>query len=163
MAIPVQCPSCQWQGESVGAAYGQTVQCGGCGIHFKAIVPEGVRAQCPKCQWETEIADGGYGGMIECEECGIRFVVRGSGETLGSKGQYGSLAIFAGVIMLIGMVQGIVVMVVAPGGLGVLMGMIAIVMGVFSGLLILTIRDIAINSRATRKMVEAMANEFGDK
>jgi hypothetical protein len=122
-----------------------------------------IQVQCPKCGWDTTVEDDRFEGTLECDECGIRFLACGAGKgervrigtTFRSDGQYGSLAVFAGLIMLIGLVQGIVIMVVMAeaAAVGILMGAMTIVTGIFTGLLILAVRDVAIRSRQTQEMV----------
>ena len=123
-----------------------------------------IHVQCPKCQWKCAIEDDRYGGTVECEECGIRFLARRPGESeqvrigmpSAKEGRYGSLAVFAGVVMILGVVQGAIVAIAVPIGLSVLMGALTMVMSILTGMLILAIRDIAIRPRETQEMVKSI-------
>jgi len=120
-----------------------------------------IQVQCPKCGWESSVEDDRFEGTLECDECGIRFFARGAGKgerirmgtTPRGDGRYGSLAVFAGLIMLVGLVQGLIIVLVVDSGIGILMGIMTMATGGFTGMLVLAVRDVAIRSRQTQEMV----------
>ena len=130
------------------------------------MTAETIQVRCPKCGTIATISGDAWGQRVECAGCGVTFIGAGKpgsdGVVVGSmesSGDYLGLLFFSACVMGLGVVWAWALLMVARFadiGYSLLMVGGALAGSFLTGMVGLAIRDIAINSRATREATETL-------
>jgi len=119
------------------------------------------QVKCPKCKWEGDVPDADANGFVECGECNFSFIPYKPGDTKTSvtsrapqPGGYGGLAFCAWAIIAASIIAGVLMVSEETDNAVIAAGIV--LAGLFVGFVGLAIRDVAINTRATRLSTESM-------